>query len=91
VLELADIVQAARERKTDFAAETVLRRYERRRCSDNVISARAFDALQRGFGSDNAALAAVRGAGLSLVDRVAPLKRFFARRAAGGIRTGARA
>jgi 2-octaprenyl-3-methyl-6-methoxy-1,4-benzoquinol hydroxylase/2-octaprenylphenol hydroxylase len=84
VLELADIAQAARERKTDFAAETVLRRYERRRRSDNVISARAFDVLQRGFGSDNAALAAVRGAGLSLVDRVAPLKRFFARRAAGG-------
>jgi len=82
-VELASVLSEARERKADAASEYTLRRYERRRRSDNAISARAFDAIQRGFGSDSAALAAVRGAGLSLVDRIAPLKQFFARRAAG--------
>jgi 2-octaprenylphenol hydroxylase len=81
--ELADALVEAKEGKVDFASEYTLRRYERRRRSDNAISARAFDAIQRGFGSDAAAVAAARGAGLALVDRVAPLKRFFARRAAG--------
>ena len=40
-------------------------------------------AIQRVFGSDAAPLAALRGAGLALVDRIAPLKRMFARHAAG--------
>ena len=83
VAELAGVLSEARERKVDFAAETNLRRYERRRRSDNAISARAFDTIQRGFGSDASAIAVLRGAGLALVDRVAPLKRFFAHRAAG--------
>jgi 2-octaprenyl-3-methyl-6-methoxy-1,4-benzoquinol hydroxylase/2-octaprenylphenol hydroxylase len=83
VVELADVLSEAKERKVDFAAEYTLRRYERRRCSDNAISARAFDAIQRGFGSDNPALSALRGMGLALVDRLAPLKRRFARHAAG--------
>ena len=82
-VELANALDEARERKADFAAEQILRRYERRRRSDNAMSAHAFDAIQRGFGSDNPALAGLRGAGLALVDRVAPLKRFFAHRAAG--------
>ncbi len=77
------MLSEARERKADIASETTLRRYERRRRSDNATSAHAFDAIQRGFGSDSAALAMVRGAGLSLVDRITPLKQFFARRAAG--------
>ena len=84
VVELAAVLGEANDRKVDFATEHTLRRYERRRRSDNAISAHAFDAIQRGFGSDVAAAAAVRGAGLALVDRIAPLKQFFARRAAGG-------
>jgi len=82
-VELAGVLSEARERKADLASEYALRRYERRRRSDNAISAHAFDAIQRGFGSHSAALATLRGAGLSLVDRIAPLKQFFARRAAG--------
>lgn len=83
VAELAQVLGDARERKADLGSEYTLRRYERRRRSDNVISARVFDAIQRGFGSGNTAVAALRGAGLALVDRIAPLKRFFAARAAG--------
>jgi 2-octaprenylphenol hydroxylase len=81
--ELAAALIAAREAGRDFAAESTLRRFERRRRSDNALSAHAFDAIQRVFGSDSMTLAALRGAGLGLVDRIAPLKQMFARHAAG--------
>ena len=81
--ELAEIVIEARDAKRDFAAEHVLRRYERRRRSDDTLSAYAFDAIQRVFGKDFPPLAALRGAALTLADRIAPLKRALARRAAG--------
>jgi 2-octaprenyl-3-methyl-6-methoxy-1,4-benzoquinol hydroxylase/2-octaprenylphenol hydroxylase len=86
--ELADALIAARDAKRadvnwDVAAESKLRRFERRRRSDNALSAHAFDAIQRVFGSDSTTLAALRGAGLGLVDRIGPLKQMFARHAAG--------
>jgi 2-octaprenyl-3-methyl-6-methoxy-1,4-benzoquinol hydroxylase/2-octaprenylphenol hydroxylase len=81
--ELVKALVAAKDAKQDFAAEYTLRRYERRRISDNALSAHAFDAIQRVFASDSMVLAALRGTALTLVDRVLPLKRFFARRAAG--------
>jgi len=81
--ELADALIDARESKRDFAAEVVLRRYERRRRSDDSLSAYAFDAIQRVFGSERLPLAAARGAVLSIVDRLPPLKKLFARHAAG--------
>ena len=84
VEELAHVMSCAREAGADFAGESVLRRYERRRRSDNVLSGYAFDAIQRVFGSSLEPVAALRGAGLALVDKVAPLKRLFARHAAGG-------
>jgi 2-octaprenyl-3-methyl-6-methoxy-1,4-benzoquinol hydroxylase/2-octaprenylphenol hydroxylase len=83
VAELANMAGAERAAGRDFAEASALRRYERRRRSDNVLSAHAFDAIQRVFGSDAMELAALRGAGLALVDRIAPLKRLFARHAAG--------
>jgi 2-octaprenyl-3-methyl-6-methoxy-1,4-benzoquinol hydroxylase/2-octaprenylphenol hydroxylase len=83
VTELAGIAGAERAAGRDFASESALRRYERRRRSDNALSAHAFDAIQRVFGSDAMGLAALRGAGLALVDRIAPFKRLFARHAAG--------
>jgi 2-octaprenyl-3-methyl-6-methoxy-1,4-benzoquinol hydroxylase/2-octaprenylphenol hydroxylase len=81
--ELRAVLVEARDAKRDFAAESVLRRYERRRHSDNAFSAHAFDAIQRVFGSDAMPVAALRGAGLSVVDKFTPLKRAFARHAAG--------
>lgn len=80
---LADVLASARDDKLDIAGESTLRRYERRRRSDNALSAYAFDAIQRGFGSDSNLLAVVRGFGLAAVDRAGPLKRLFARHAAG--------
>jgi len=81
--ELCAVLVQARDAKRDFAADTVLRRYERRRRSDNALSAHAFDAIQRVFGSESMPLAALRGLGLSAVDKIAPIKRVFARHAAG--------
>jgi 2-octaprenyl-3-methyl-6-methoxy-1,4-benzoquinol hydroxylase/2-octaprenylphenol hydroxylase len=82
-VELADALIDARDAKRDFAADFVLRRYERRRRSDDSLSAYAFDAIQRVFGSELLPLATLRGAALSVVDRLPPLKKLFARRAAG--------
>ncbi len=81
--ELCSVLVEARDAKRDFASESVLRRYERRRRSDNVLSAHAFDAINRVFGSEAMPLAALRGAGMAVVDNIAPLKRAFARHAAG--------
>jgi 2-octaprenyl-3-methyl-6-methoxy-1,4-benzoquinol hydroxylase/2-octaprenylphenol hydroxylase len=81
--ELATALIGARDAKRDFAAESTLRRFERRRRSDNALSAHAFDAIQRVFGSAAMPVAAFRGAGLSLVDKIGPLKQMFARHAAG--------
>ncbi len=81
--ELGAVLIEARDAKRDFAAESVLRRYERRRRSDNVLSAHAFDAIQRVFGSEVMPVAALRGAGLALVNKIEPLKRVFARHAEG--------
>lgn len=83
VEELRNALIEARDAKRDFAAEHVLRRYERRRRSDNALSAHAFDAIQRLFASGFMPLAGLRGAGLGVVDKLAPLKRAFAAHAAG--------
>ena len=80
-MEPSERTPAAWERYLPGVA--VLRRYERRRHSDNAFSAQAFDAIQRVFGSEVMPVAALRGAGLSIVDKVAPLKHAFARHASG--------
>jgi len=81
--ELAAALIGARDAKRDFSADTILRRFERRRRSDNTLSAHAFDAIQRVFASEAMPLAALRAAALGVVDAIAPLKRVFARHAAG--------
>ena len=80
---LAEVLSSARDDKLDIANDATLRRFERRRRSDNALSAYAFDAIQRGFGSESTPLAALRGFALAAVDRTVPLKRLFARHAAG--------
>ncbi len=73
----------AREAGRDIGATDVLRRYARARASENALAARGFDALERLFGHTHPAVAALRRQGLSLADRIPPLKRFFMRQAAG--------
>jgi 2-polyprenylphenol 6-hydroxylase len=61
----------------------LLRRYERWRKPENVIAMRAFDGINRLFSNDDPALGAIRRVGFTLVDRLAPLKGIFIRRAMG--------
>jgi len=66
-----------------FGEYKLLRRYERRRKSENVLAATAFDGLERLFSNDSAVLARLRIAGLAAVERVPFIKRELATRALG--------
>jgi len=66
-----------------FGEHKLLRRYERRRKSENVLAATMFDGLERLFSSSNAAVARLRMAGLGAVGRVPIIKRRLAERALG--------
>jgi 2-octaprenylphenol hydroxylase len=68
---------------TDVGEYRALRRYERRRKSENLLAATAFDGLERLFSSRGAALAQLRSAGLGAVGRVPFIKRLLAERAMG--------
>lgn len=80
---LRRVLREARERDSDLGAAHVLRRYERERRSENTLAAHGLDAIERVFGTDRAAAVALRGAGLALVERLAPLRHFIVGIAAG--------
>jgi 2-octaprenylphenol hydroxylase len=80
---LAEIVGAGLAAGRDPGDPALLRRYERWRKPENLVSMRAFDGINRLFSNDNPALGALRRAGLTVVDRLAPLKGVFIRRAMG--------
>ncbi|WP_346765528.1 UbiH/UbiF/VisC/COQ6 family ubiquinone biosynthesis hydroxylase [Thioalkalivibrio sp. XN8] len=80
---LAQVVGAGLAAGRDPGDPALLRRYERWRKPENLLSMRAFDGINRLFSNDNPALGALRRAGLTMVDRLAPLKGVFIRRAMG--------
>jgi len=84
LLDAAALAQCLKEhQKLPFADPgdpLVLRRYERQRKGDNLITMRMMDALQRVFSSPAGALA---GSGMQMVDRFRPLKNRLARYAMG--------
>jgi 2-polyprenylphenol 6-hydroxylase len=61
----------------------LLRRYERRRKSENLLAATALDGLERLFSSTHPALARLRQAGLGAVGHLPLVKRRLAQRALG--------
>ncbi len=71
---LAEVVGAARR---DIGSLLVLRRYERARAADNLLMLRLMEAFQAVFVNDLPPLAWLRNAGLSLADRLPPLKRLL--------------
>ena len=83
VVELRDVLLAARDAGREIAAPHVLRRYARRRRSADTLDAYGFDALARIHAWQSPPLVAARGLGVRLLDRLAPLKRQLARHAAG--------
>jgi 2-polyprenyl-6-methoxyphenol hydroxylase-like FAD-dependent oxidoreductase len=60
-----------------------LRRYERRRRSENLIAAAALDGLERLFSNTDPLSSGLRAAGLSAVGRMPFMKRRLAQRALG--------
>ncbi|MBL8299773.1 MAG: UbiH/UbiF/VisC/COQ6 family ubiquinone biosynthesis hydroxylase [Rhodanobacteraceae bacterium] len=62
---------------------TTLRRYERRRRSDNTISAWGMDGINRIFRSEFEPLVLARGLGLRAVNALGPLRQLIVRHAAG--------
>lgn len=82
--DVAALVDAiAGEAGRDPGAVTALRRYERRRRSDNTISAWGMDGINRIFRSEFEPLVLARGLGLRAVNALAPLKQLIVRHAAG--------
>lgn len=67
----------------DPGAVTALRRYERRRRSDNTLSAWGMDGINRVFRSEFEPLVFARGLGLRAVNALSPLKQLIVRHAAG--------
>ncbi len=66
-----------------FGEHKLLRRYERRRRSENLLSATAMDGLERLFASGNPVASRLRVAALSAVARVPFVRRTLAERALG--------
>ncbi|WP_268990222.1 UbiH/UbiF/VisC/COQ6 family ubiquinone biosynthesis hydroxylase [Dyella monticola] len=83
VAELRDTLVAARDAGSDIGLPSVLRRYARRRRSEDTLDAYGFDALARIYAWQGPPWVAARGLGVRIVDRLLPLKRRLAAHAAG--------
>jgi 2-octaprenylphenol hydroxylase len=80
---LADALAPARGDTQRLGEPRLLRSYERRRKSENLLAATALDALERLFSSSNPLIERARGAGLGAVGRLPVVKRALALRALG--------
>lgn len=74
VAALAEVVLDANARGEEWWSERVLRRYQRMRRADNLQTAAAMEGFRRLFDDLPAPLRLLRSSGMSLVDRMAPLK-----------------
>ena len=84
-LDCASLAEALSDAGTPSALGEYapLRRYERRRKSENLLAAAAFDGLERLFSSSKPGLARLRAAGLGAVGSVPFAKKTLAKRALG--------
>lgn len=81
--ELAAAIDLALDHGRDIAGLWTLRHYERARRGDNTAMLIAMDLIKRLFSNAVPPLATARNLGLTLTDRIAPLKRLFMERALG--------
>jgi 2-octaprenylphenol hydroxylase len=79
---LAEVLAEAKDPR-HYGEYRLLRRYERRRRSENLLAAAALDGLERLFASANPAVSGLRAAGLNAVGKLPFIKRQFAQRALG--------
>lgn len=80
---LADVLDRAHEAKDDLGAPRVLARYERARAGENALAAHAFETLGSVYGADTPLWTRLRGAGLAVLNALAPLQRELALHASG--------
>ncbi|HHZ87443.1 MAG TPA: 2-octaprenyl-3-methyl-6-methoxy-1,4-benzoquinol hydroxylase [Chromatiaceae bacterium] len=83
VAVLSDIIKQARQASRDVGEHGILRRYERRRKSENLPVMAGMDLIQRLFSRHAEPVNQIRSLGLSAADRLTPLKRLFAQQAMG--------
>jgi 2-octaprenyl-6-methoxyphenol hydroxylase len=83
VAALAELVIEAVNGGLDPGSPALLARYQAMRRPDSLLMLGATHALERLFGNDFGPVRLVRDLGIAAVDRIPPLKRFFARRAMG--------
>jgi 2-polyprenylphenol 6-hydroxylase len=83
IMDAAVLADVLASRSSEIGELPALRRYERWRKAENMLSATAFDALDRLFSNGDPTLGSLRGAGLALIDRLPFAKRSLARRALG--------
>lgn len=76
---IGELVVEARRAGADIGADDVLARYERMRRADVTSRAFAVDALNRSLLTDFLPVQGMRGLGLYLLDRIAPLRRALMR------------
>jgi 2-octaprenyl-6-methoxyphenol hydroxylase len=82
---LAQVLAEAMRLGEDIGSAVVLERYARWRRLDNLAVSLACDGFNRLFSNDNPVLRAARGAGLALVNRIGPARRFFMQEAGGAL------
>lgn len=83
VAALVEVIADAARLGLDIGSLATLERYERWRRADSVMSAFAYDALNRLFSNDSSVLRTLRDAGLGLVDRLPQVKALLVKEAAG--------
>ena len=81
VAVLSEEVGRSWQQGVALGSERTLRRYQRRRKTDNLLMMSAMEAFKRGFGSTHPAIRVARNMGLSWTDAATPLKNWLARQA----------
>ncbi len=74
---LAEVLLDATQRRQSISAQPVLRRYERWRRADNLPMLVAVDNFQRMFATEQPVLAWLRSAGMGMLNKLPPVKRFI--------------
>ncbi len=85
VAALAQVLAEAARLGEDIGAELTLARYACWRSVDNIGVALATDVFTRLFSNDQPLLRAARGAGMAVVNRIGPARRFFMGEAGGAM------
>jgi 2-octaprenyl-6-methoxyphenol hydroxylase len=82
---LAEVLVEAMRLGEDIGSEAVLERYAAWRRFDTVTLSAGMDAFVRLFSNDNPLLRLARGAGMAVVNRIGPARRFFMTEAGGAV------